>query len=108
MELALRVGGTPALFDWLADVLSYQGVSDAIAERYMDEHGWISFYEVQNGGCASIIVEMARRIDARQFCARRPIVSPRLFQKAIWMFCAEAHLGICNGVQADKMLSRIR
>src|SRR3954451_24964316 len=24
-------------------------VSDAIAERYMDEHGSISFYEVQNG-----------------------------------------------------------
>src|SRR3954449_4814355 len=46
---AVRDHDTPALFDWLADALSYQGVSDAIAERYMDEHGSISFYEVQNG-----------------------------------------------------------
>jgi len=37
------------LFDWLADVLSYQGVSDAIAERYMDEHGSMSFYEIEDG-----------------------------------------------------------
>ena len=36
---AVRDHDTPALFDWLAEVLSYQGVSDALAERYMDEHG---------------------------------------------------------------------
>ena len=44
---AVRDHDTPALFAWLADVLSYQGVSDAIAERYMDEHGSISFYEIE-------------------------------------------------------------
>src|SRR5215211_3309541 len=44
---AVRDHDTPALFDWLADVLSYQGVSDAIAERYMDKHGSISFYEIE-------------------------------------------------------------
>ena len=38
---------------------------------------------------------------------RPPILSlplmffPRLLQKAIWMFCAEAHLGICNGNRID-------
>ncbi len=32
---AVAVRDTPALFDWLVDVLSYQGVSDAIAERYI-------------------------------------------------------------------------
>ncbi len=46
---AVRDHDTPALFDWLAEVLSCQGVSDALAERYMDEHGSISFHEVQNG-----------------------------------------------------------
>ena len=46
---AVQDHDTPALFDWLADVLSYQGVSDAIAERYMDEHGSISFYEIEDG-----------------------------------------------------------
>ena len=52
-------------------------------------------------GCASIIEETARRIDARQFCPDGPAFFPRLLQKAIWMFCAEAHLGICNGNRID-------
>ena len=33
--------------------------------------------------------------------SRRPSVFPRLLQKAIWMFCAEARLGICNGNRID-------
>ena len=53
------------------------------------------------GGCASIIEETARRIDARRFCPDGPAFFPRLLQKAIWMFCAEAHLGICNGNRID-------
>ena len=42
-----------------------------------------------------------RRIDARQFCPDGPEFFPRLLQKAIWMFCAEAHLGICHGNRID-------
>src|SRR5438105_785012 len=29
----------PAIFDWLIDALSYQGVSDSIAYSYMEQHG---------------------------------------------------------------------
>ncbi len=37
---------TPALFDWLIDAMSYQGVSDAIAWTYMDQHGRVCFSDI--------------------------------------------------------------
>src|SRR4051794_40538784 len=43
---AVRSHDTPALFDWLVEVLSYQGVSDAIAWSYMDEHGRVCFSDL--------------------------------------------------------------
>jgi hypothetical protein len=36
---AVQRHNTPAIFDWLIDALSYQGVSDSIADGYMDQHG---------------------------------------------------------------------
>jgi hypothetical protein len=36
---AVQRHDTPAIFDWLIDALSYQGVSDSIAYSYMEQHG---------------------------------------------------------------------
>ena len=36
---AIKSHDAGMLFDWLMSVLSYQGVSDAVATQYMDEHG---------------------------------------------------------------------
>jgi hypothetical protein len=36
---AVREHGTPALFDWLMEILSFQGISDAVALGYMAQHG---------------------------------------------------------------------
>ena len=36
---AVQRHDTPAIFDWLIDALSYQGVSDNIAYHYMEQHG---------------------------------------------------------------------
>ena len=38
---------TPALFNWLIDTLSYQGISDRVATAYIDEHGSISWAEIE-------------------------------------------------------------
>jgi hypothetical protein len=38
---AVQRHDTPAIFDWLIDALSYQGVSDNIAYTYMEQHGRI-------------------------------------------------------------------
>ena len=43
---AVRAHNTLALFDWLVDVLSDQGVSDAIAWAYMDQHGRVCFSDL--------------------------------------------------------------
>jgi hypothetical protein len=36
---SIRNGDTPALFDWLVSALSYQGISDQVAEAYMERYG---------------------------------------------------------------------
>jgi hypothetical protein len=36
---SIRHGDTPALFDWLVSALSYQGISDQVAEAYMEQYG---------------------------------------------------------------------
>src|SRR5215207_2210659 len=43
---AVRSHDTPALFDWLMEILSYQGVSDAIAWTYMNQHGRVAFSDL--------------------------------------------------------------
>ena len=36
---AVRDHDAPVLFDWLVEALSFQGISDAVAAGYMDQHG---------------------------------------------------------------------
>ena len=38
---------TASLFDWLMNTLSYQGISDRIAEQYLDQHGNITWADVE-------------------------------------------------------------
>jgi hypothetical protein len=55
----------------------------------------------QRGGCADIIAAVAERIDARAFNPAFPAVFPRFVQHAIWRYCAQSGLGICNGNRID-------
>src|SRR4051812_11324004 len=43
---AVQRHNTPAIFDWLIDALSYQGVSDSIAWGYMEQHGRIRWRDI--------------------------------------------------------------
>jgi hypothetical protein len=49
------------------------------------------------GGCADIIAAVAQRIDARQFNPAFPQPFPRFVQHAIWRYCAQNGLDVCNG-----------
>ena len=47
---------TAAIFDWLMWMLSFQGISDAVAEGYMDRHGNVTWADIEaslatNPGC---------------------------------------------------------
>ena len=45
---AVQRHDTPAIFDWLIDALSYQGVSDNIAYGYMEQHGRVRWHDIAN------------------------------------------------------------
>ena len=36
---------TPALFDWLIEAMSHQGISDSVASGYMAQHGTVRWAE---------------------------------------------------------------
>jgi hypothetical protein len=71
-----------------------------ILHRLGGNHGYgVSCY--RPGGCAQIIETVARRIDAREFNPDFPRIFPRFVQHAIWRYCAQQGLDICNGNQID-------
>ncbi len=53
------------------------------------------------GGCADALFGIATGIDARRFNPGFPKVFPRFVQHAIWRYCAQICLDICNGNQID-------
>src|SRR5436853_5461759 len=46
---AVQRHDTPAIFDWLTDALSYQGVSNSIAWGYMEQHGRVRWVDIAGG-----------------------------------------------------------
>ncbi|WP_336490739.1 hypothetical protein [Methylobacterium nigriterrae] len=46
IRAAVAEHNTPALFDWLMEVVSYQGISDSIAWSYMEQHGRVTWAEI--------------------------------------------------------------
>jgi hypothetical protein len=53
------------------------------------------------GGCADIIAAVAKAIDARQFNPAFPQTFPRFVQYAIWRYCSQSGLDVCNGNRID-------
>ena len=43
----LKTGDTPIIFDWLMGILSYQGISDAVAYGFMARHGNITWAQIE-------------------------------------------------------------
>jgi hypothetical protein len=68
----------------------------------------------QPGGCADIIHTVAAQIDASQFNPRFPKAFPRFVQHAIWRYCAENGLDVCNGnrinddIRCDNIYCQVR
>jgi hypothetical protein len=55
----------------------------------------------QPGGCSEILHQLAAGIDARRFNPAFPATFPRFVQNAIWRYCAENGLNVCNGNRID-------
>ena len=75
-------------------------VRTGILARFAADHSYgAACY--QAGGCADIIAVVADRIDARQFNPGFPQSFPRFVQHAIWRYCAQSGLDVCNGNRID-------
>jgi hypothetical protein len=92
-----EVGGSMIAIDTLVHNFL---VRTGILGRFEADHSYgAACY--QAGGCADIIDAVAQRIDARQFNPgfRQPF--PRFVQHAIWRYCAQSGLDVCNGNRID-------
>lgn len=47
LGLSIEQLDTPALFNWLIKVLSYQGISDRAAAAYLEDHGSITWAQIE-------------------------------------------------------------
>ena len=80
-----------------------------ILRRFGAEHAYgLGCY--REGGCADVIDAVSKRVDASVFNPGFPRVFPRFIQHAIWRYCAQRGLDVCNGNNIDdsKQCNRIK
>jgi hypothetical protein len=93
----LEVGGSMIAVDTLVHNFLHR---TGILRRFRADHAYgLACY--RPGSCAEITETVAEQIDARQFNRRFPRTFPRFVQHAIWHYCSQQGLDICNGNQID-------
>ena len=58
---AVKLHDTAALFDWLVEFLSFQGISDFVASSYIADHGSVRWSDIDQAlsrtpSCSKLIV----------------------------------------------------
>jgi hypothetical protein len=91
--LWFKVGATFIVIDTLVHNFLHR---TGILQRFAASHPYGSGC-YQPGGCGEILEQIAARIDASAFNPAFPKVFPRFVQSAVWRYCAEGELDICNG-----------
>jgi hypothetical protein len=92
-SLWVEVGGSMIAIDTLVHNFL---VRTGILHRFDANHTYgLACY--RPGGCADIIQAVAEQVDARQFNPSFPKVFPRFVQHAIWKYCSQSGLDVCNG-----------
>jgi hypothetical protein len=83
---------------------------DTLVHNFLHRTGILHRFEAHHSygpacyrscGCAEIIEILSGEIDARQFDHRFAKTFPRFVQYAIWRYCSQQGLAICNGNQID-------
>jgi hypothetical protein len=97
MTLWIEVGGSMIAIDTLVHNFLHR---TGILARFNANHPYgAACY--RPGGCADIIAAVAERIDAQQFNPAFPQPFPRFVQHAIWRYCSQNGLDVCNGNHID-------
>jgi hypothetical protein len=102
---ALLLGASEKMVLW-TEVGGSMIAIDTLVHNFLHRTGILARLKVNHlygaacyrpGGCADIIQAVAERIDARQFNPTFPQTFPRFVQHAIWQYCAQDGLDVCNG-----------
>ena len=108
----LLMTGDPRRPDWGKVGRSLVAI-DSLVHNFLHRTGILAAYDRQHpygnrchrsDGCAGVIHDLAAWIDASHINRQFPKTFPRLIQFAIWAFCAETRVNICNGRQIDDRL----
>jgi hypothetical protein len=97
MRLWREVGASMIVIDTLVHNFLHR---TGVLHRFGAAHAYGSAC-YRRGGCADVIQAVAERIDARAFNAAFPMVFPRFVQHAIWRYCAQSGVAVCNGNRID-------
>jgi hypothetical protein len=106
---SLLVGAPKKLVRWI-EVGGRLIAIDTLVHNFLHRTGILARFKANHsyggacyrpGGCADIIAAVAQRIDARQFNPAFPATFPRFVQHAIWQYCSQSGLDVCNGNRID-------
>jgi hypothetical protein len=106
---AILIGAADVRPAWL-DIGVQLIAVDSLVHNFLVRSGILSRFNAAHpygpgcyrpNGCAELIRLIASRIDARQFNRTFPQVFPRFVQLAIWRYCSQTGLDICNGNRLD-------
>jgi hypothetical protein len=90
-----RVGTSFVVIDTLVHNFLHR---TGILQRFDADHPYgTACYQPR--GCCEILEQIAARIDASAFNPAFPKVFPRFVQSAVWRYCTEDGLAVCNGNQ---------
>jgi len=110
MALSCILLGAPTGKALWAEVGASMIAIDTLVHNFLHRSGILQRFNANHGygaacyrhdGCAEIIQVVAERMDARQFNPFFPKVFPRFVQHAIWRYCSQSGLDVCNGNQID-------
>jgi len=110
MTLSCILLGAPRRLHLWHEVGASMIAIDTLVHNFLVRTGILARFEAEHsygaacyraGGCADIIDAVAQRIDARQFNPGFPQPFPRFVQHAIWRYCAQSGLDVCNGNRID-------
>ena len=109
MTLSCILLAAPRGYETWQEVGASMIAIDTLVHNFLHRTGILARFNAEHaygaacyrpGGCADIIARAAQQIDAGAFNPQFPMYS-RFVQHAIWRFCAESGLDVCNGNRID-------
>ena len=97
---ALRDHNTPVLYNWLIEILSFQGISDAAASGYMARHGTVRWFDIDGALSRRPLCPSSAGIGSSSGCqytnGRRHAPNPRTSAHA---HCPDTRCGMAGSIR---------